>query len=70
METRFCNYGDTFDVSSVLGSRIPSTQKANYLETSEMDDGQNGDESFEAWMEALEKKAVNRHGKTMKVTKC
>lgn len=60
-ETMFCNYGDMFEVSPALSAPTFSSHGKIFLKTSEMNDVKNGDEAFEACMEAMENMAVTRH---------
>lgn len=58
-ETTFCNYGDDYDVSLVVDTTHLCAQKTICLRTFKVDDAQQCEEPFEAWMKAVEKIAVS-----------
>lgn len=61
-KTMLCNCGYVFQISPVPRANHPFAQKTSYLETSEIDESQNGNALFRTWTEAMEEMAVEKRG--------
>lgn len=59
-ETSLCNYEDDAELLPVVDASHLCAQKTICLETLKVDDAQDSKEPFDAWMDAVKKKAMHR----------